>query len=201
MITNLGGVFKGKLRDIPQALNANGVLENTNFYGSVKNDSHDIEQVFTYAPLSEDEFTKVKLGTVTKGHYWDVLSSDANGIFDFKKVNLNHSEYASAYLSFWMYSPRSLTDLLIEPDMPRLDMHFGVDDALAISINGKLVKDYLRTSAYVEDEITLEGMPLEKGWNHILIKVGQETGDWKTKVRFSSTKPVFMKDIKTVVDR
>ena len=100
-----------------------------------------------------------------------------------------------------MYSPRSLTDLLIEPDMPRLDMHFGVDDALAMSINGKLVKEYLRTSTFVENELTLEGVPLEKGWNHILIKVGQDTGDWKTKVQFSSTKPAFMKEIKTVVVR
>jgi len=201
MIANLGGVFKGKVRDIPQALNSNGILENVNFYGSVKNDSHDIELVFTFAPLKNDEFTKVKIGTVTKGQYWDVLSSSTNGIFDFKKANLKHDVYASAYLSFWMYSPRSLTDLLIEPDMPRLDMHFGVDDALAMSINGKLVKEYLRTSTFVENELTLEGVPLEKGWNHILIKVGQDTGDWKTKVQFSSTKPAFMKEIKTVVDR
>lgn len=201
MITNLGGVFKGKLRDIPQALNANGELENTNFYGSVKNDSHNIEQVFTYAPLSEDEFTKVKLGTVTKGHYWNILSSNANGMFDFKKLKLNYSQYASVYLSFWIYSPRSLTDLLIEPNMPRVDMHFGVDDAFAISINGKLVREYLSTNIFKEDDLTLEGVPLEKGWNHILIKVGQDTGDWKTKVRFSSNKPDFMKEIKTAVDR
>lgn len=201
MITNLGGVYKGKLREIPQALNSNGILENANFYGSVKNDSHEIELVFTFAPLNEDAFTKVKLGTVTNGQYWDVLSSDANGIFNFKKADIKHKEYASAYLSFWMYSPRSLTDLLIEPDMPRLDMHFGVDDALAVSINGKVVKEYLRTSKFVENELTLEGVPLEKGWNHILIKVGQDTGDWKTKIGFFSTKPAFMKEIKTVIDR
>ena len=201
MITNLGGVFKGKTREIPQAFNSNGVLENVNFYGSVKNDSHEIGLVFTFAPLKENEFTKVKLGTVTNGQYWDVLSSNANGIFDFNEANLKQKEYASVYLSFWMYSPRSLTDLLIEPDMPRLDMHIGVDDALALSINGTLVKEYLRTSGFVEDELTLEGVPLEKGWNHILVKVGQNTGDWKTKVRLSSTKPAFMKEIKTVVDR
>tara|TARA_R110002049_G_scaffold308913_1_gene514893 strand:+ start:43723 stop:47076 length:3354 start_codon:yes stop_codon:yes gene_type:complete len=201
MIANLGGVFKGKAREIPQALNNKGVLENANFYGSVKNDSHKIELVFKNALLKEDEFTKVKLGTVTKGKYWDVLSSDTNGVFDFKEAKLKHKESASAYLSFWMYSPRSLTDLLIEPDMPRLDMYFGVDDALAISINGKLVKEYLRTSGFVENELTLEGVPLEKGWNHVLIKVGQDTGDWKAKVQFSSTKPAFMKEIKTVIDR
>ncbi|SNR43692.1 beta-galactosidase [Lutibacter agarilyticus] len=201
MITNLGGVFKGKVRDVPQALNSNGVLENTNFYGSVKNDSHDIEQVFAYAPLTEDEFTKVKLGTVTKGHYWDVLSSDDNGIFDFKKEDLKHKEYASVYLSFWMYSPRSLTDLLIEPDMPRLDMHFGMDDALAFSVNGKAISETIRIGGFVEDEFKYEGIPLEKGWNHILIKVANGTGEWKSKVRFSSTKPAFMKEIKTVVDR
>ncbi len=77
-----------------------------------------------------------------------------------------------------MYSPRSLTDLLIEPDMPRMNMHFGMDDALAFSVNGKVVKEFIREGGLIEDQFTYEGLPLEKGWNHLLIKVGQSVGDW-----------------------
>ncbi|MDX2431081.1 MAG: glycoside hydrolase family 2 TIM barrel-domain containing protein [Bacteroides sp.] len=201
MISNLGGTFEGKIEDVPEALNKDGVLTHVNFYGSVKNDSREIELVFDYAPLSEEEFTRVKIGSLTKGKYWDVISADEDGVFDFLQQKLKPSNYAAGYMSFWLYSPRSLTDLLVEPDMPRLDMHFGADDALAFSLNGKPVQEYLRESGFVEDELIFEGLPLEKGWNHMLIKVGQGTGDWKCKVRFSSTKPAFMEEIKSVVDR
>jgi len=201
IIANLGGTFKGSAVNIPQALNSEGILKNANFYGSIKNDSRDIKLVFEFAPLSDKEFTNVNIGTLTKGNYWDILSADANGVFDFKSLNLKYKEHASVYLSFWMYSPRSLTNLLIEPNMPRLDMHFGMDDALAFSINGKVVKEYLRNGGLDKDKFAYEGIPLEKGWNHMLIKVGQDTGDWGCSVRFSCTKPNFLKELKTVVDR
>lgn len=201
MLTNLGGTFKGDSPEVLEAIDKDGILINANFYGSVKNDSREIKLVFTFAPLTEEEFTRVKLGTATKGQYWDILSANPEGVFDFQNLNLKHKNYASAYLSFWIYSPRSLTDLLIEPNMPRLDMHFGVDDALAFSINGNPVKEYLRESGFVEDEITFEGVPLEKGWNHILIKVGQQTGEWKCRVRFSCTNTDFLKKVKSSIDK
>jgi beta-galactosidase len=201
IITSLGGEFKGQVKDVPDALNADFVLENALFLGAILNPSADLDKVFSNDPISEEEFTKVKLGVKTAGLYWNILSADGDGIFQLHKLKLNSKRDCIGYLSFWMYSPRSLTDLLIEPNMPRLDMHFGVDDALAFSVNGKVVKEYQRVGAYAEDEFTYEGIPLEKGWNHVLIKVGQGGGEWSAKVRFSCTKPEFFKQIKTVVDR
>lgn len=201
MIENLGGSFNGPSQNIPEALNDEGILSHVNFYGSVKNDSREIKLVFTYTPMSDVAFTEVKIGTLTNGQYWDTLSSDPDGNFNFKKLNLKQKNYASAYLSFWMYSPRSLSNLLIEPDMPRLDMHFFSDDAFAFCVNGRLVKEYFKGIDDLTDEITFTGIPLEKGWNHILIKVGQDTGDWNCKVRFTSNNPDFWKEIKTLIDK
>ena len=201
MIFNLGGSFKGLTQDIPKALNEEGVLKNALFLGSFQLQSADTSLIFRNNPLTEKEFTKVRIGTETSDLYWDIASGDKEGVFDFKSMNLKVNEYAIAYLSFWIYSPRSLTDLLIEPDMPRLDMHFGMDDALAFSINGKSIEEYIRIGSLVEDQFTYEGVPLEKGWNHMLIKVVQGTGDWQCKVRFSSNKPEFMEELNTVADR
>nr|MDA3823829.1 hypothetical protein [Bacteroidales bacterium] len=201
MVSNLGGAFEGKVLNIPEGLNEEGVLENALFLGSIQFESPDTSMIFKNNPLAEKEFAKVKIGTETSGIFWDIATANKDGIFDFIGMNLKEKEYALAYLSFWVYSPRSLTDLLIEPDMPRLDMHFGVDDAMAFSVNGKSVKEYIRMGTFAEDQYIYEGLPLEKGWNHMLIKVAQGTAEWKCKVRFSSTKPDFMKDIKTVVDR
>jgi len=170
------------------------------FLGSYPFESADTSKIFKRGPLLDEEFTKVKIGTLTKGNYWDVVSANTDGVFDFKSMNIQFKENAIVYLSFWMYSPRSLTDLLIEPNMPRLDMHFGVDDALSFNINGKVVKEYIRQGVFLENQFTYEGVPLEKGWNHVLIKVGQSGNDWLTKIRFSSTKPAFLKKLKTTVD-
>jgi beta-galactosidase len=201
LVSKMGGVFQGQLQEMPPAIDAEGVLRNVNYYGTVKIDSRDIELLFENQPLEEEEFMQVHVGTLTNGTYWDLLSAGDAGVFDFLAQPVKHRNYASCYLGFWIYSPRSLTDLLIEPDMPRLDMHAGVDDLLAFSINGKPVTYYIAENGFVEDAFTYEGIPLEKGWNHMLIKVAQDTGDWKCKVRFTSTKPGFMKEIKAVADR
>ncbi|MFY0626807.1 MAG: hypothetical protein JXR07_10940 [Reichenbachiella sp.] len=201
IIRNLGGTFKGKALNIPTALNDKMELQNALLLGSFNLVNPDTSQIFRNNPLTEDEFTKVRVGQLTEGIYWNVSSANENAVFDYMKLGMKHKQNAIVYLSFWMYSPRSLTDLLIEPDMPRLDMHFGMDDALAFSVNGKSIKEYIRQGALVEDEFIYEGFPLEKGWNHILIKVVQGSGDWKSKIRFSSTKPNFLKEIKSIVDR
>jgi hypothetical protein len=201
MIANLGGSFEGEVKALPDALNENMILVNALFLGSFKNESGDINQVFKHDPISESEFTKVKMGTKTNGLYWELASANEVGVFDIEKMNIKDKKNSVAYLSFWIYSPRSLTDLLIEPNMPRLDMHFGMDDALAFSINGKLIKEYLRTGPLVEDSFNFDGLPLEKGWNHMLIKVGQGAGRWAAKIRFSCNQEDFLKGLKTTVDR
>lgn len=201
LISNMGGVFQAQIQDLPPAIDKEGVLRNANYYGTVKIDSREIELLFENAPLEEEEFMQVHVGTLTNGAYWDTLSASEEGVFDFLSQPVKHRNYASCYLSFWIYSPRSLTDLLIEPDMPRLDMFVGVDDLLAFSVNGTPVSYYIGESGFVEDEFKYEGLPLEKGWNHMLIKVAQDTGDWKCKISFSSTRPGFMQEIKAVADR
>ncbi|SHF91919.1 beta-galactosidase [Mariniphaga anaerophila] len=202
VLSNLGGDFKGLGNNInAHALNNEYILENALFCGSFASASENILHVFERSPISEKEFIKVKIGTKTGSNFWDMASASENGIWDFKGMNLMHKENAVVYLSFWLYSPRSLTDLLIEPNIPRLDLHFGVDDALAFSVNGKVIKEYLRLGGMQEDQFVYEGVPLEKGWNHMLIKVGQGSADWKTKIRFSCTDVEFLKQIESKVNK
>ena len=85
--------------------------------------------------------------------------------------------------------------------MPQVDMHCEVKDPFGFYINGKLVKEYRQESEWSEGGATFEGLPLQKGWNHVLLKVAQTTQDWKTKFSFSSTKREFLKELKTTVER
>ena len=48
-------------------------------------------------------------------------------------------ENSVVYMSFWIYSPRSLVNLLAEPDMPRLDMLIGADNGYQVFLNNKQI--------------------------------------------------------------
>jgi len=201
MVKNLGGKLKGKIKDAPEAFNKKLELENVLFLGLFPLATADTNEVSGISKMSKKEIEDLKIGTYKMGKYWELKSAGKKNTFDFKKMDLDEKENGIVYLSFWMYSPRSLTDLLIEPDLPRLDMHLTLDHAITININGKEVKRFSRQETFNDKELTFEGFPLEKGWNHVLIKLVQTTGDWRFKMNFTSTEPKFLKKIETFVER
>jgi beta-galactosidase len=196
MFENLGAPFKGQLTDVADALNSDYVLQNALFLGSFRltEEAND--------PFSiESEYVNIKRYGKVNDLYWMIANAGKDGVFDIKQMKITQKDWAFAYLSFWVYSPRSLTDLLIEPNMPRVDMRCKVEDPFAVYINGKKAKEYRLESDWANGEVIFEGVPLAKGWNHVLLKVAQTTQDWKTKFSFSSTKPEFLKELKTTVDK
>jgi len=105
-----------------------------------------------------------------------------------------------AELSFWLYSPRSLTDLLIEPGIPRLDLEMKGSVACAISINGIHVDRFTYEGNNKIQVLT--GVPFEKGWNKISFKIAKgELLGTKIKFKFRSNKRKFLKEIKSVTER
>jgi beta-galactosidase len=197
MIRNMGGPFRGTTREIPEALDGEGMLMHANFLGTFKNDSRELELVFDNAKTTDLQLSGAIAGSLEGGRYWELISADSSGVFDLLKQDVKERNHASAFLSFWVFSPRSLTNLLMEPDMPRLDMHLGMDDALAVRVNGTEIWEKLRAGSFEEEEFTLEGIPLEKGWNQVVLQLGQGTGKWRCKLRFSSTVPGFVGELKS----
>ena len=197
IIKNMGATFNDNKVETQKALNDEMVLHNALFLGSFMP-----EDEYSYDIINIKETYKdiKKFGKVNE-LYWVDAVADSSGVFDFKKMNITYKEWCAAYLSFWVYSPRSLTDLLIEPNMPRLDMHFEVDDIFALYVKGNMVKAFMNEEEWSKGEAIYKALPLEKGWNHILVVVGQTLGDWKTKIRLSCTNPEFLKEIETSVDK
>jgi beta-galactosidase len=86
-------------------------------------------------------------------------------------------------ISWWLYSPRSLTDLLAEPDLPRLDLqvetpggHFG------IVLNDKTVNR--------------QALPLERGWNHFVVTVSRSDRPMTT-IKLNSNRKEFLQEIRS----
>ena len=160
----------------------------------------------TYAQMNQTDFLggestiKPKPGDRTNGKYWIRKAVDSTGIFDFKAMNLPGStDNTVAYLSFWIYSPRSLINLLAEPDMPALDFLYGSDDGNQVFLNGEELASDPSGHGLTKDEFVLKALPLNKGWNHFLIKVTQGGGDWRFTGRFVSENASFFRELKSAV--
>ena len=89
---------------------------------------------------------------------WVSLRAEATG-FTLNGTPLSgSSDNAITYLSFWVQSPRSLDNLLVEPNVPKLDITFESKDALELFLNGKIV---LAHPAGGENAIA-SGLPLQQ---------------------------------------
>ena len=92
--------------------------------------------------------------------------------------------------SFWVYSPRSLVDLLAEPNMPVLDM--VSEGKVELSLNGK------NMSERSKDSKTFSVLPLDKGWNKFTVNTGGSRG---VKIRFEcKNQPKFMKELLSSIE-
>lgn len=134
----------------------------------------------------------------TQENQWKLIQGNVQGYIDFEKNGTDKaSDTSEIYLSFWLNSPRSLVNLLVEPDMPQLDMEVEGSSGIALSINGV---PFL-TDAQSSNQKKLKNLPLDKGWNHILVKLKRNPDDqrWRTKIRFESNKPEFLKQLNSSV--
>lgn len=103
-------------------------------------------------------------------------------------------------MSFWLHSPRSLRDLLIEPGIPRLDMTVKGNCPIHIAINGRFVERFDCNDGNSAHLFT--GVPLEKGWNRIMLKADVAMGRTsRFKISFSSNKRGFLKEIMFAASR
>jgi hypothetical protein len=141
-------------------------------------------------------------GDKSGGLTWKTAKVGVDGAFDLLHSGLTGpTENASAYLSFYVWSPRPLDNLLVEPNMPKLDLLMGSDDGCQLFLNGKLVKEDRGIHPVTPDSIIAEALPLQRGWNHFIVKVVQVGGGWGFTARFRCSDPKFMGGLKTSVVR
>lgn len=83
-------------------------------------------------------------------------------------------------LTLYLYSPRPLDDLLIEPDMPKLSL-FVKARQRSLMLNGM---PYTAVSHDGRNEVIYKELPLKQGWNRLEIGIGSDdrndfTGDFR----------------------
>jgi hypothetical protein len=114
------------------------------------------------------------LGAVAKDNRtWTPVTTGADGNFDFGALRaINAQKFSFTYLSFWLYSPKDLTNLLLDPHLPTLDLVSGASAATQVWINSKPV-----TTSTQGNQTIAAALPLQQGWNHVLVKAVRAPGD------------------------
>lgn len=192
-----GGVrFQARKNDTTSAFDNIGrlyrVLACGRFPGANPMALYETDHVGIKAELRPD------IGTKTAGQEWIRLEAGGNGAFDFRKAPLKGPEVnAAVYLSFWVWSPRPLDNLLVEPNLPRLDLLMGSDDGCQVWLNSRLIQQDRGIHPMVPDSIVAEGLPLQRGWNHFVVKVVQGEGEWSYAARLRSSDARFLLSLRS----
>ena len=93
------------------------------------------------------------------------------------------------YLSFWVYSPASLDNLLLDPHLPAVRLEVSGAEAVQVWLGGKALK---------ADGRVASPLLLQAGWNHVLVRVA---GGREVRVRVASSIPEFLRQVRVVADK
>jgi beta-galactosidase len=128
---------------------------------------------------------------------WVSLREEATGFALNGPPFSGPSDNSVVYLSFWVQSPRSLDNMLIEPNVPKLDLTFESKDAVELFLNGKSI---LARPTGGESAI-VSGLPLQQGWNHFLVKLVHKNGDDTFSARLTSSDPAFLNALHSALQK
>ena len=191
---NLGVQIKTIVIKNRKAVTRDAVLDQALILNCSFNPAHDPEKMTNQQFISVYESGNDKSVAGLR----KLIQSNAQGFLELDKVRFEMGQAKpEVYLSFWLYSPRSLVNLLVEPDIPKLNILIEGLDRSSIFINGVSVT--IDGSSLNQKQ--LEILPLEKGWNHILIKVTRESENmsWSAKIRFESNNADFLRQLNSSV--
>ena len=180
MLLNLGLVLKDVPLNTRRAFASDGTLERAIFLSESTADASKILSMENTQFASAYESGELAFA-----------QTDMQGFINLSRLPGVGREDKFAYLSFWVFSPRSLVNLLVEPNMPKLNMRIDGEGGVKAYINGTAVN---------MNGKRVDEMPLERGWNHILLQLekGQQRG-WRAKVQLESNSQTFFQQLKTSV--
>lgn len=124
------------------------------------------------------------------------LSSNPMGYINIELPSTEDEDY---YIKFSIYSSRSLTDLLVEPGTPRLDMNVKIQDDIEVLIGNLIVEK--SNVKRIDDRYVISALPFEKGWNDVYIKLSSKNSKQKIKLWFSCSKKSYLKEMKSLVEK
>ena len=129
---------------------------------------------------------------------WRVETAQPDGFHLIEKAFGGHKDLSASYMSFYLNSPRRLDDLLTEPNVPKLYLNLETACCLRVWLNGK---EILTQANVFAQPVSLQvPLLLQKGNNHILLKVVNRVTDDFVKAFLSSSHTDFIEKLVGTVE-
>ncbi len=97
-------------------------------------------------------------------------------------------------LDFWVYSPRPLDDLLIEPNMPKLDIQVDTRESI-LKVNNTVMTNFKQERR----DCIYKELPLQQGWNHLQLEISEGERNSFKSVFKCDNKPDFLPLLKVTL--
>lgn len=110
-------------------------------------------------------------GQTVNGRKWQ-LTACSGGVLNFKREGLSFGDYRVAYAHFFVKVPGT------QP----VQFLLGSDDGIAVFVNGVLVHEH-QINRGLEPDADVFPAQLAKGWNRVLCKVSNASGEFQLRVR------------------
>lgn len=200
IMANLGVRLEEPKQNADGILDAGGIVCETLILGNFNADSY--EAALDTDFIDGETTVAPKLGDKVGDKEWQKIKVRSDMAMNLLKSGIEGAtDNSAAYLSFWIYSPRPLDQLLAQPDLPRISLFTGSDDGMKIWLNGKLLLQDRGLHPINPIGNRSNDLPLTEGWNHFLVKVVNGTGDWQFAAQFQSSDPRFLSELRSGVEQ
>lgn len=162
ILQNLGVQF-GTVETSEKVINEHGTLQSA-LHTSVALDKRYGNELKAFRTQHLKDEPQLRASLNSTNGSWSTLNTT------FEEFAIEHATSVPImhYIGVWIYSPRALDDLLIEPNMPKMDMISSLPNAF-VYVNG------VEAAVQKQDGATIaKNLKLGKGWNYMMIKFIQE---------------------------
>lgn len=156
-----------------------------------------VKEAAAINPVDPHSEAMIRTGVETSGKKWNAVTFD-EGCLDVSKTGMGESRPNSiCYLSLWVQSPKSLVDLLLEPDLPTVKLETTQDDGgCQVWLNGQSILESFRKGS--SESVPLK---LQQGWNHFLIKLITSNGHTNFQAKLNSSSDDFLPQLDSALEK
>jgi hypothetical protein len=161
----------------PRAMNADGYVTQWLLLGPFAGEgTHPLDH-----PFVDETSLRPEAETTAGDSTWQRVSSAFAEVDLARALGPLPERDRVAYAATWVYSPQDRSVLLDAPDM--IALLGGADGGLKAFLNGAVVGRFDFVRELVLDSDRVEGLPLGKGWNVLVIKLHNPSGPWRFAAR------------------
>lgn len=177
-------------------LDEKGSLTGALAYGYLRVAS--VEEGLAVSRITPNSGPRITTGAAQDDRSWVAVTSNPNGGLNLRTLQDGGGQQASVvYLSFWLYSPKALDNLLLDPHLPKLSLSLNAE-ATQVWLNAKPVQT---TAASGSSQALL--LLLQQGWNHVLVKIVRPAGQrgGSPTLKLESSQPEYLTQIRGALEK